>query len=421
MDIGFNMKRIRTIYRKKIGKKFLIFLGIISFIYFILFTSLGNRLLSPILESSLSSQLSTPIKIQEFTLRPNRFHLIAQDNYGNTFSTQGGFSLLTLRLYAHYRIECFHEQGINPINIPFKTNGALSGGISAFNIQGNVTVFGGNILYKIELHRFHLATLELTMDQLAYAPILHRLDYPANTDTFLSGTVELKGFDRRDVMGTIHLTTQTERFIPMPIKKDDNSSFDLKSLFTDQFGHIKPFDVNITLEATLTHAGVLEQFVGIPLAGALNAKGTLEGDETLLRLRASSDVAQSDTTFTLLIPDLEPSSVILDLQHGDAQKTFELFALPAPITGKISAYTELNSTEGKMQIAILNGSTLPKVLKQHYHITQPLIHFNANVNADLSKKGVHYSAAFKSNLTRMEIDNTTTHDQMLQDLLKTLR
>ena len=416
------MKRIRNFHRTTIGIILLSFLGFIMAVALALFTPWGNRVLEPFLEDSLSSALDTPINIEEFSLTHNRFHLLFQDGYGNTVSTQGGFSALTLRMYAHYRIECFVQGGLNPLTSPLKTEGSLSGGISSFNIRGNAALFGGNILYKIELHRFHLATLDLTMDQIAYEPVLHYLDYPSATDTLLSGTIILKGVDRRDITGAIHLVTLTKRFEHLPIQsKDDNSSFDLRTLFADQFGRIKPFNIQVALNASLEHAGVLEQFVGIPLAGPFKAEGTLEGDETLLKLKVSSDVAHSETKLSILIPDLEPSSITFDLRNADAEQAFKLFALSAPFSGTLSAYTELNTTSGRLYTYIHNGTTIPSVLKEHYQITQPLIHFNAEVNADLSEKGVHYRASFKSDLNRMEIDNTTTHDQMLSELLKTLR
>lgn len=415
------MKHLRNFHRTKIGLIFLSFLGFILAISLLLFTPMGNRVSEPIIERSLTSTLNTPINIEEFSLSYNRFHLLFQDGYGNTVSTQGGFSLLTLRMYAHYRIECFAKGGFNPLSTPLKTEGSLSGGIASFNIHGTSAVFGGNVLYKIELHRFHLSTLDLKITKIAYEPMMKQLDYPSDTDTLLSGTVDLRGFDRRDVIGEIHLSTQTKRFVPTPIKEDDNSSFDLKSLLADKFGRIRPFDISVAIDASLEHAGILEQFVGIPLAGELNIKGEVEGDEKLLKLKATSDVAQSETKFTVLFPDLEPSSITFDLRDADAKQTFELFVLPAPINGKLSAYAELNTSSGTLHTSIRNGVTEPNILKQHYHLTQPLIHFNADVTADISKKGVHYRAAFKSDLSRLEIDNTTTHDQMLRELLNHLR
>ena len=98
-------------------------------------------------------------------------------------------------------------------------------------------------------------------------------------------------------------------------------------------------------------------------------------------------------------------------------------SFPSPTKADLNGPPNLAAqytTQGKLQINVTKGLTVPEVFKEHYRITQPLIHFNAAINADLSKKGVHCHAAFKSDLTRMEIDNTTTHDLMLHDLLQTL-
>lgn len=397
---------------------FLIFVVITSSV---LFTPWGNRILSPLIEKALSGGFSTPMSVREFTLTPKRFHLMAQDGYGNTLSTQGGISLLTLRLYAHYRLDCYHEKGMNPISVPFKTHGAINGGIASLRVQGNAHIFKGNLHYEGELRRFHLSNALLILDTLDYQSLLHLLEYPSDTDTTLSGTIALKGFDRRDVTGTIHLATLTDRFAPTPILKDDNGSFSLRQLLSDESGQLKAFKTDIMVDASFEHAGVLEQFVGMPLGGALKVHGTLKGDDQLLKLKVSSDVARSETKLTVVIPKLEPASASFSLHQADAEETFTLFALPSPITGKISVYADLNTTEGKVNVSIQEGATLPSVLKRHYQITQPLIRFDAQITAALSPKGVRYRAQFKSDLSRMEIDRSTTHDQMLRELLKTLR
>lgn len=415
------MKHVLNFHHTLIGKILLSFLGVLIALYLLLFTPWGNRLMEPVIEKSLSTVFDTSINVEEFALTRNRFHLLFQDELGNTLSTQGGFSLLTLRMYAHYRIEGFQYGGFNPISKPFKTEGSLSGGIASFAIHGNGTILDGNLVYQIELHRFSLATFDLKLDRIAYEPIMQLLDYPSNTDTTLSGEITLNGFDRRDIDGKIYLISQTKRFAHTPILEDSNASVTLKSLLADENGRVRAFHTDIELNVSLEHAGILEQFVGIPLAGALNLQGSIKGDEKLLHLHAASDVARSDTTIVIEIPDLEPSSIVFDLKHADAAQSFALFALPAPISGELSAYADLNATSGKLQINVIKGSTVPEVLREHYQITQPLIHFDAALNADLSKNGVHYKGSFKSDLSRMEIDNTTTHDQMLRELLKNLR
>jgi hypothetical protein len=399
----------------------LIVMSIIGALYQLLFSPWGNSLLSKKIEQTLSSTLSTPVRLEEFALTHNHFLLRLYDDSGNTLTTEGEYSLLTLNFSAHYRLDAPHEGGVNPLSMPMNTAGAVSGGIGEVTLRGSGEVFGGNILYRIQLHRFKLASLRLKLDDLAYEPILHLLDYPSDTDTALSGRIDLYGLNTRQVEGTIRLTSVTDRFAPTPIKPDDNEPFDLKTLLADEFGRIRAFDVNITLDASLAHVGILEQFIGVPLEGAANLNATLSGDKKFLRLDARTDVAHSDTSITIDIPDLEPESIKLDLKHADLAETFALFALPAPITGKADSSGEFTATGGKMTLRITNGSTVPDVLFREYQITQPPLRFNAAITANMNKKGVHYQGSFKSDLNRLEIDNTTTHDQMLRELLNTLR
>jgi len=414
------MKRIRYFHHTLIGKIFFSFLGVCLVSMAIIFSPWGNRLMAPFIEKSLTSAFSTPITLQEYGLTPNQFHLLFQDQYGNTFSTQGGFSLLTLRMYAHYRLSCFQHGGINPLFSPFKTEGSLSGGIASLLIQGNGDMFGGDLIYKIELHRFHLASLNLKADKIAFTPLMQLLKYPSDTDTVLTGGIDLRGFDQRYVEGSIDLHSKTRRFNPTPIAEDNNESVTLKSLLADKYGDVKPFNVNVTIDSSLDHAGILEQFVGMPLGGALELNATLTGDQKLLRLKGNSDVARSDTSISLTVADLEPSKFSFDCKHADLEQTFKLFALTPPISGIGDLYGELNTTGGTVNIIISEAATVPKVLFQEYQITQPPIRFDAEVHADLSKKGVHYRGSFQSDLSRLDIDNTTTHEQMLRDLLKSL-
>ena len=281
-------------------------------------------------------------------------------------------------------------------------------------------MFGGDLIYKIELPRFHLASLNLKADKIAYTPLMQLLKYPSDTDTLITGEVDLRGFDQRYVEGSIHLYSKTRRFNPTPITEESNESVTLKSLLADKYGDVKPFNVNVTINSSLDHAGILEQFVGMPLGGALELNATLTGDQKLLRLKGNSDVARSDTSISLTVADLEPSRFSFDCKHADLEQTFKLFALTPPISGSGDLYGELNTTGGSVNVIISEAATVPKVLFQEYKINQPLIRFDSEVHADLSKKGVHYRGMFTSDLSRMEIDNTTTHDQMLRDLLKSL-
>lgn len=416
------MKRVwHRFIGSRIGRYLIGFAALILLVSFLFLTPWGNRLLSPAVESLLETAFSTDIDVESFTLGQNRFELAFHDSYGNHGSLIGGHSLLTLRLYAHYRLDAPVTGGINPLPTPLKADGALSGGYTRFRILGNAHLYDGNAVYEVNLFRFHLSRLKLELTDIDYEELLRSFDYPSDTDTRLSGSILLSGFDRRDVSGTVDLSTQTARFDPTPIKQDDNETFDLRTLLSDEYGRIKPFELNVTATAQVDHAGVLEQFTTIPLCGKAQASATLTGNKQRLDFHARSSIAGSNTTLDIAIPDLDPSMIRARIAHADIPGLFGLFCLPSPITGKGDFASEINAKKMTLDAKIRDARTLPAVFKQEYHLTQPPIRFSADIHADAAREGgVRYRAAFESDLQRLEFDANTTHTQMLRDLLNAI-
>ena len=421
MDPGPVMRYLRLFRSSTAFKAFLIALTVAGIVYQLLFSPWGNRLLYPALEKALSSAFSSPVTVEEFSLSPKRFDLLFRDAAGNTISTQGGYSLLTLRLYAHYRIECQSEQGFNPLGIPMKAEGSLSGGIAAFDIRGTLHAFEGDILYRIQLHRFRLASLHAELNRIGYAPFLAWLETPSATDTRIWGSIDLRGFDRRSVRGDIRLVAKTEHFEPTQILPDDEEPFDLRSLLADERGRIKPFDANVTLKASVEHAGIVEQFAGIHLEGPASVSATLEGDIRKMALDATLTAAGSDTALSLSLIDLEPHTLRFTVAHADLERLFGLFALNAPLAGRADADGVFTPDRGEVRLALSGARTLPAVLKSDYNITQPPLRFDADLTARTDTNGIRYRGHFVSDLRRLEFEDSTPHGEMLGELLKTFR
>lgn len=421
MDTGPLMKHLRTFRSSKTFRFLLILFSSLGALYLLLFTFPGNRLLSPLLETALSSALSTPVTLERFSLTHNRFDLLLRDRSGNVLSSQGGFSLLTLRLYAHYRVAAAAPEGINRLKTPFKTEGSLSGGIASLDIRGNAQLLGGNLLYRVQLHRFALASLYASADRIAYSGMMRLMEYPSDTDTLLSGTVDLKGFDIRFVEGSIRVTTRTSRFEPTEPVPEGGEPFSLRSLLADERGIVRPFDVNVTLEASVQHLGILEQFTPMRLYGPAALVSTLRGDEKQLIFSGRGSVAGGDTTFSAQIDALEPQKVDLQVTHADVAGLFALTGTEAPLAGDADIRGTLAPERGYFDVRLSHASTVPAVLKRDYNLTQPFIRFDASLTAELDGDGARYRGTARSDLVRLEFADSVPQEQMLRELLKTLR
>lgn len=415
------MRQIRRFFRRFDAKLLLGMVIFTALAYLLLLTPVGNRLVTPLVEKGLSSVLAAPISIDTFELNSNHFHLRFHDLPGNTFVTQGGYSLLTRWVYGYYQIDLEHPLGLNPLAIAFHSSGAYSGRYSLLHAQGEIECVGGTINYKTKLDHLFPSFIRLRIHNLDVQSLLHLLNYPSDTSTTLDGNITLSGFVQRRIEGNIALQTHTRTFTPTPILEDTNESFDLASLLADEKGGVKRFSVNATTDLDLEEAGILEQLLGIRLRGPLKLHAALAGNQHDLVLNARTDLAHSKSRLSLAFQRLQPQHLNFTINHARIEPLFAFLDQKAPVGGIADGSGDFNLTGGYIRLDLRQGVTYPEVLKQEYNLTQPNLAFNAYVTADLSRKGVHYRGSFRSNLARTQIDGTTTHDQMLRDLLKIIR
>ena len=245
------------------------------------------------------------------------------------------------------------------------------------HLEGSAPVFEGNIYYRMQLSRLSPSDLYLKLENIDYQNLMTWLEYPHRSSTLLNGEVNLHGLKRRDIEGNVTLQTRTRHFFPSKIV-DDNSSFDFLSLFTDDQGKIQPFHLNVTLKTRVDELGTLEQFATLPLRGKANLNATLQGDQDRLVLDANSNIAKSATNARIHWKRLRPSYAYVDVKHADADALFHLISKKAPTSGSIS------------------------------------------LSAEATPKAIHYRGTFTSKVTHLNFANTTSHEEMLNDLLKTI-
>lgn len=421
MDFGYHPPMKTTFIRTGLyGLKILLStLLLVAILYLLLFTQLGNTLTKPFVAKKLNSILQTPVTIDNFSLDHTALALDFHDSLKNTVHIRGKFSLITLTLQAFYQADLSHIGGMNSFNLPIKTSGVMSGRYTTMHIKGSVNIFEGNIQYRTQLSRFHLRDLHISLQNLNYQNLMQWLQYPHHSSTVLNGELDLHGLDRRNVKGDITLHAQTKDFLASKLL-DDNSSFDFLSLFTDDEDKIQPFHLNLTLKTSVDELGILEQFAMMPLRGRAKLTASLQGDQDRLVLDAHSTLAKSSTHARIHWKRLRPSYAYLNMDHADAATLFHLFSQSSPLEGSVSLVAESTIAKTTAKLTVRNGITLPHIFKSVYHLTQPKSRFNTLLVADITPKSIHYRGTFASDLVRLNIDNTTTHESMVRDLLKAI-
>lgn len=353
--------------------------------YLLLFSTVGNRWLQPFVASTLTEKLDEPITIDTFILTPRHYTLRMRDQKNNIYGLDGNYSLIK------------------------------------WESQGTFTALGATADYTATFRPFFLDTLQLRFRHLDAAALLHRLDYPGKSIGFLHGDIHLFGLAERNIRGNIHLWSTTASFIPSPIiEKDSNLSFDLYDWLADENGNVKAFSIDCTAQIAFDEIGLIEQLIGYPLRGNITLNNRIHGDEKILRFDIETDVASSDTHLGIDYLALLPHHITYSIDHANIPEVFRFFNAPSPITGTLYSQGRFGPKNGTLQLNLPNGQIRSDILKQEYNLTQPPLRFALKLDAEVSPKDVHYRAAFRSDLRRMSIDTTTTHAQMLSELLRSI-
>jgi hypothetical protein len=397
-----------------------LFLIVLS-LYGLLFTQKGNDAVAPIIQKSLSQKLHHPIIVRVFTLTPRTFSLSLSDHTTNTLSASGTYHLFPLALEAKYTTHIFPHQGMNTTPLPLTLTGKVSGNAPHLIVTGEAFLLEGNATYYATFHWNHLRDLTVTLNHLPYQPIMEALHHTHKSDTVLDGHLGISGIETRDfqIVGKLHATTHT--FTPSPLDKDDNQSFTIWSLLADKGGRIHPFSLHGTLDATLDELGIVEQFVHYPLKTPAKAHLILQGTAHQLALTATAHVALGEAYGSLFFHRLKPTYAHLTLEHADAKALFSLASLPPPLQGNVTTTLTSDFHHTKLNVDLTHAQTNPSILRQHYHLTQPLIHFYSHLQLDFSPQGSHSRAVFQSDLVPIAFDNTALYEAIRGEMGKTVR
>jgi len=382
-----------------------------------LFTPFGNRVLAPILQNKLTTALHHPITVQTFTLTLDNFELSFVDEANNSVKAQGEYTLIPHYIDAHYDANLSHIGGINPTKLPLQTNGTLQGTYDNLHLIGQTHLFKGRIDTDATLHFLSLDVAHLLIYNLPYQPLMDAFEYPHKSDTVLNGSVNISGIEKRNIYATLNLSATTHHFNPSPLK-GNNESFDFWSLLADKEGKIAPFRINTDLNVSVDELGILEQFAHYPLRTPATLHTTLQGTQHRLTFKTTAFAAKGKIEAILELAKLRPTTVDLTLKHANAFPLFQLLSLPSPIKGNIDGQLTTDFTNSTIALTIRQGHTVPLVLKRHYHITQPLIAFNASMKVRLRPKLIRYTGTFKSDLEDLRFDGSPPHNQIVTHFVR---
>ncbi len=136
-----------------------VLLVICGMIYTLIFTSLGNAILAPIIEAFVSEKIAMPFKLNEFKLGFNDLKISSTINGELSISTSGKYSILDKNLDLKYKI---YANSFSSMPLNLNIAGDVKGSFENILANGSGNLAGSKLRYATRIVDFN--PLELKLD-----------------------------------------------------------------------------------------------------------------------------------------------------------------------------------------------------------------------------------------------------------------
>jgi hypothetical protein len=225
---------------------------------------------------------------------------------------------------------------------------------------------------------------------------------------------------------------QTKLDATLSVFRVDMSSFDIlltfdrpntiaikgkHSLFSQTF--------NVDYNVALNYLESLQPLTQTPLKGEFRTQGNVVGDLKQIVLKGTSDVASSQTTYSVELKDFTPTKVVASLQGAKVHELLEMLGQPSFASSNLSAEIDFTSfdpqnLQGKAKIILSEGKINTQTMQKLYNVALPQTSFTSSTNVELQGENVDYVTALRSNLANIDSSGRIVPKNLGMDLIYSL-
>ncbi len=403
----------------------------------LLFTAGGNRLLTPMIEAKVSDILGMPVQLQHFALKTDHFELFASLGSGNQVEVAGNYSLFSRNLYARYRVRLGKLEALTavtkqPLRGAFLTEGNVTGTFDALRVQGHSDLAHSTTRYNATINDYTMAQAALSVKDARISELLYMGMQPAFADGSLSIDAEAAPLSADALQGALRIGVAGGRFDTKVMQNEFNVTlpqtdftFQTDAKFTPKQadytlallsnlaqvrsnGTVSPASMaaDLTYDVRFEELALLKPLTNAPLRGPFSTKGNVTGDQKLLKIAGSSDVAGSQTTYRTEVRDMKPGSVTATIRHAALDRLLYLAGEDALAYGSIDVDIDLKSLDpkalkGAVDAKLHDGKLNKTLIQKRFGTSLPTTDLGAVLHAVLTGDTVTYDADMDSSVGRI--------------------
>jgi len=202
--------------------------------------------------------------------------------------------------------------------------------------------------------------------------------------------------------------------IVLEVDKDNSVSANGNySLFSQAF--------NVAYRVDMLKLESLQDLAKTPIQGVFKTDGTVKGNLAFIEVDGKSDVALSDTRYHVELTDLNPTSIIANIQAADlallltmaGQKPYASASINLDVDFK---NIKLHELDGDIVLTTQNGVVDTSLMKNDFNLTLPKTTFDMNLDAKMQGDDVDYNYILNSNLAKITSNGKVIPEPLQTDI-----
>ncbi|RLA78226.1 MAG: hypothetical protein DRG78_15635 [Epsilonproteobacteria bacterium] len=385
-----------------------ILVTLLAVIYTVAFTSFGNNLLKPIVESKIKEQTKLASKVNRFELSMSEFNIVIDLVNRNALHVEGTYSLFSKSFDIKYNIRLTNLKSLeplvgSPIAGAFHTNGTVKGDMKFMKIDGKSDVGDSDTSYHVELTDMNPTSIVAKIKEAKLESLLHMSGQSPYASAIVNLDVNFKNIKAHALDGDISLITKNGKLNPKIMKDDFNitipkTSFDTKldaklsgddvdynyQLMSNLFNASSsgkvvptPLKADIKYALDIKELALLKPITGADVRGNFRLDGNVVGTKAKLVLNGKSDVASSDTKFEAILKDFKPASIKANIKNLRLAYLLYMIKQPHYTDGVFSMTMDIKDArtsklDGLITTKIKKGLLDSKYMTKAYEFKSPM-------------------------------------------------
>lgn len=425
---------------------------ILIMVYVVVFTPIGNGIVAPIAEKKINESLGLKSRLETFKLDSSSLNIALTLTPQNKITVSGNFSLLSQSFNIAYRLRLNHLQALKPLTKEtlygkFHTEGTVIGDLKQIGIKGSSDIAGSNTNYDVTLTDFNPSSIKATVDGAKTEELLALVGKAPYAISRLHVNADMRSVDPENLQGDVSITLHDGKIDTALMQRDFNLSlpkttFTLnqqatlrgkeihyKTAFESNLAQIlssgsvspKPLKTDLTYEINFKDLALLQPIINAPLRGPFMTKGSVKGDESLMKILGSSDIARSETRYDIDLKKMKPAKVLASINNAQLDKLLYMGGQNAYANGTLDVDVQLSNLDpknlqGDATLTLDNGNINSKLMKRDFNVTLPQTQFVLTSKTALKGKAIDYKLDLDSNLATFGSSGTIKPETMGMDL-----